>query len=89
MTPQLSSGPPAKPLTVLDAEGIQRIKDRLALMLDTRGYDEDMAPALRSIAETLITQDLPAMLADIDAPPSEDCASIHRVHHVGRKEVGS
>jgi hypothetical protein len=81
---QLPVGPPTKPFTELTPEGIQRIKDRLSLVLDTRGFDDSMAPVVRNIVEALITQDLPALLADLDAPECEDCASIHRVHHVGR-----
>jgi hypothetical protein len=76
---QLPIGPPTRPPTPLNAEGLKRIADRLALVLDTRGYGDAMTPAVKSTMATLITQDLPALLSyvidsqvPLDGPPQPD-----------------
>lgn len=83
---QLPTGPPLAPRTVLDDEGIKRIEDRLTLVTDTRGYDDEMAAAIKSTMLALVTQDLPALLDRVKNPDCPDCESIHRVHHLGREE---
>jgi len=80
---QLLIGPPVAPYTVLDEEGLTNIENRLAVILDTTGYTDEMAPAIRNISRTLLTQDLPALLRAVRSGPCEECESIHRVHHAG------
>ena len=79
---KLLIGPPVAPYTVIDEKGLADIENRLGIILDTDGYTDDMAPAVRHIARTLLTQDLPALIQAIKSGSGcEDCASIHRVHH--------
>jgi hypothetical protein len=80
---QLPVGPPTKPPTPLTPEGIKAMTDRLGLLLDTTDFGDEMAPAVKNIAEAVITQDMPALLEYIQGKQDcEACASIHRVHHV-------
>lgn len=62
---QLPIGPPTKPPTPLDAQGLQNMINRLGLLIDTRGFDDSMAPAVKNIAETVITQDMPSLLSHV------------------------
>lgn len=69
---QLPIGPPTKPLTPLDDAGLKRIADRLALVIDTTGMDDEMVPAIKNTIETLITQDMPALLSYVIAHKRPD-----------------
>ena len=80
----LTVGPPIAPPTQLNPIGLQRIRDRLALVTDVRGYTDEMAPAVRNTVRTLLTQDLPALLQAAEEPPAERCqicASTHAIFH--------
>lgn len=73
---QLPIGPPTKPPTALTPEGIAKIQNRLALVIDTRDFDDEMAPAVKNTVETLITQDIPALLAYVMEHRDEDLAEL-------------
>ena len=69
---QLHIGPPNKPFTTLDREGLQKIINRLDLVGDTSNFSDDMKPALANAVETLITQDLPPLLSYVAAAEGVD-----------------
>ena len=73
---QLPIGPPTKPPTALTPEGIAKIQNRLALVIDTRDFDDKMAPAVKNTVETLITQDIPALLAYVMEHRDDDLAEL-------------
>lgn len=69
---QLPIGPPTRPPTRLDEDGLTKIVNRLSLVLDTRGFGDDMVPAIKNAMETLITQDMPALLAYVVSHKAPD-----------------